>query len=173
VEGFTLWQPLRRQVQLVFAGVPFAAMVEVLPGGGARVTLEDAVHLLARGPDGWRVDGARMKAEMVVAAGVVTVFQGDGFAFDIPDPLRVAAAQGGGADLITAPMPGLVRAVFVAVGERVTAGARLAVLEAMKMEHALVAGRDGVVAEVLVDQGAQVAAGDPIVRLDTEAGRDG
>lgn len=173
LEGFTLWQPLRRRVQLVFAGVPFAAMVEVLPGGLARVTLEDAVHLLARGPDGWRVDGARITADIVVAEGVVTVFQGDGFAFDIPDPLRIATAQMGGADLIVAPMPGVVRAIFVSVGEPVTAGARLALLEAMKMEHALVAGRDGVVAEVLVEQGAQVAAGDPIVRLCAEANGDG
>jgi 3-methylcrotonyl-CoA carboxylase alpha subunit len=56
-------------------------------------------------------------------------------------------------------MPGLVKAVFVSAGRTVAKGARLAVLEAMKMEHVLTAGRDGVVAEVLVAEGTQVEAG--------------
>jgi len=40
------------------------------------------------------------------------------------------------------------------------------VLEAMKMEHTLVAARDGVVAEVLVDAGMQVEAGAALIRLE-------
>ena len=43
-------------------------------------------------------------------------------------------------------------AVFVAAGQAVAAGDRLAILEAMKMEHTLTAARDGVVAEVLALQ---------------------
>jgi len=65
-------------------------------------------------------------------------------------------------------MPGLVKAVFVAAGDRVERGARLAVLEAMKMEHVLTSGRDGVVAEVLAAEGAQVEAGAPLILLETE-----
>ena len=49
------------------------------------------------------------------------------------------------------------------------AGERLAVLEAMKMEHSLLAIRDGVVAEVLVEEGAQVEAGAALVQLEPEA----
>jgi 3-methylcrotonyl-CoA carboxylase alpha subunit len=67
-------------------------------------------------------------------------------------------------------MPGLVKAVFVAAGQAVAKGARLAVLEAMKMEHVLTAGRDGVVGEVLVGEGTQVEAGAPLILL--EAGED-
>ena len=53
-------------------------------------------------------------------------------------------------------------------------GDRLAVLEAMKMEHALIAGRDGVVAEVRVQPGAQVAAGAVLIVLaDVVGGADG
>jgi 3-methylcrotonyl-CoA carboxylase alpha subunit len=52
----------------------------------------------------------------------------------------------------------------------VAKGARLAVLEAMKMEHVLTAGRDGVVGEVLVGEGTQVEAGAPLILL--EAGED-
>ncbi|MDH3264126.1 MAG: acetyl-CoA carboxylase biotin carboxyl carrier protein subunit, partial [Paracoccaceae bacterium] len=68
-----------------------------------------------------------------------------------------------------APMPGLVKAVFATAGAEVAAGARLAVLEAMKMEHTLTAPRDGVVAEVLVAPGAQVEAGAALVRLEEVA----
>ena len=66
-------------------------------------------------------------------------------------------------------MPGLVRALFAKAGQAVKAGERLAVLEAMKMEHSLLAIRDGVVAEVLVDEGAQVEAGAALVQLEPEA----
>jgi pyruvate/2-oxoglutarate dehydrogenase complex dihydrolipoamide acyltransferase (E2) component len=55
----------------------------------------------------------------------------------------------------------------------VAKGARLAVLEAMKMEHTLSAGRDGVVAEILAGAGSQVEAGAPLIRLEEEdAGAD-
>ncbi|VVT09491.1 acetyl/propionyl/methylcrotonyl-CoA carboxylase subunit alpha [Erythrobacter sp. EC-HK427] len=57
---------------------------------------------------------------------------------------------------ILAPMPGKVIAVDVSEGQAVTAGQRLLVLEAMKMEHALTAPFDGVVAELSASEGAQV-----------------
>jgi 3-methylcrotonyl-CoA carboxylase alpha subunit len=68
-------------------------------------------------------------------------------------------------DIIRAPMPGLVKALFVAQGQEVTAGTPLAILEAMKMEHTLTAPRDGMGAEVLAQAGAQVEAGAALVRL--------
>jgi len=52
----------------------------------------------------------------------------------------------------------------------VVQGDCLMILEAMKMEHSLKASRTGVVAEVLIEQGQQVAAGDALIRLDEEAG---
>jgi 3-methylcrotonyl-CoA carboxylase alpha subunit len=57
---------------------------------------------------------------------------------------------------IIAPMPGKVIAVDVAEGDAVTAGQRLMVLEAMKMEHALTAPFDGNVTGLSVEQGSQV-----------------
>ena len=53
--------------------------------------------------------------------------------------------------------------------QSVKEGDRLAVLEAMKMEHALLASRDGTVAEVLVEAGSQVEAGAALIRLEDEA----
>jgi 3-methylcrotonyl-CoA carboxylase alpha subunit len=166
VAGFTLWAPLKRTVGLVHAHETVTATVEVLPGSAARVTLEGAVHKVARDADGWRVDGARVDADMVADDGSVTVFMGDGHGFERVDPLAAAAAGPGGAGRVEAPMPGLVKAVFVAAGDMVTAGDRLAVLEAMKMEHSLTAGRDGVVGEVLVEAGAQVEAGAALIVLE-------
>jgi 3-methylcrotonyl-CoA carboxylase alpha subunit len=57
---------------------------------------------------------------------------------------------------IIAPMPGKVIAVDVAEGDTVTAGQRLMVLEAMKMEHALTAPFDGTVTELNASEGEQV-----------------
>ena len=65
---------------------------------------------------------------------------------------QASAADGA----IIAPMPGKVIAVDVAEGQAVTAGQRLMVLEAMKMEHALTAPFDGVVDGLAVSAGSQV-----------------
>jgi 3-methylcrotonyl-CoA carboxylase alpha subunit len=65
---------------------------------------------------------------------------------------QASAADGA----IIAPMPGKVIAVDVAEGQSVTAGQRLMVLEAMKMEHALTAPFDGVIEGLTVSAGGQV-----------------
>jgi 3-methylcrotonyl-CoA carboxylase alpha subunit len=61
--------------------------------------------------------------------------------------------------LVRAPMHGKVLAVLVEPGATVTRGQRLAIIEAMKMEHTLTAPIDGVVAEIAVAPEAQVAEG--------------
>ena len=66
---------------------------------------------------------------------------------------------------ILAPMPGRVTAVDVVPGEAVTKGQRLLTLEAMKMEHALTAPFDGVVAALHTTPGAQVAVDALLVRI--------
>jgi biotin carboxyl carrier protein len=62
-------------------------------------------------------------------------------------------------------MQGTVVKVLVAVGDAVTAGQPVVVLEAMKMENQLMAERDGVVESVRVAPGASVGAGDVLVEL--------
>jgi biotin carboxyl carrier protein len=62
-------------------------------------------------------------------------------------------------------MPGRIVGISVAVGERVKKGQALVALEAMKMEHGLVAPFDGVVAELPVRAGEQVAEGVLVVRI--------
>lgn len=63
-------------------------------------------------------------------------------------------------------MPGKVIAVDVAAGQSVTKGQKLLTLEAMKMEHSLVAPFDGVVAELNASEGAQVQVEALLVRIE-------
>ncbi len=161
--GFALWSPLLRTVALD----GLTAGVEVLAPGHARVTIDGAVADCRLIVGGWWVNGRPSGARIVLTPGRVSVFGPGAFHFDLTDPLdRATQAAGGG--LTLSPMPGLVKAVFVTAGQAVAAGDRLAVLEAMKMEHTLTAARDGTVAEVLAEAGSQVEAGVALIRLEEE-----
>ncbi len=80
--------------------------------------------------------------------------------------LSLVAAQdahaGGG---LNAPMPGKVVSFDVKAGDKVTKGQRVAVMEAMKMEHAITAPADGTVGELLYAAGEQVAEGAALLTL--------
>jgi geranyl-CoA carboxylase alpha subunit len=78
-------------------------------------------------------------------------------------PEGVDAAAGG---TVVAPMHGLLLAIEVSENETVIKGQRLAVLEAMKMQHEITAPGDGVVVEAPGVAGRQVAAGDVMVVLE-------
>ncbi len=162
--GFTLWAPLRRAVLL--EGHMTTLSVEA--PDRVRVEIDGAVHDCVLKSDGWWVDGAKTGAHVVTHAGGISVFARGAHYFNAIDPLARVAEVSGGGGLTLAPMPGLVKAVFVAPGQEVAAGERLAVLEAMKMEHTLLAGRAGVVAEVLCAPGVQVEAGAALIRLEVE-----
>lgn len=69
---------------------------------------------------------------------------------------------------IVAPMHGKVLAIEVAKGDRVQKGQRLAVVEAMKMEHALHAHANGTVTEVLAEVGSQVAEGTRLLVIEAD-----
>jgi 3-methylcrotonyl-CoA carboxylase alpha subunit len=163
LRGFHLWQPPRRSVILE----EFSAVVEVLAPETFRVVIGGESGLCER-RDGWWIGGEKLRARLVVDAAGIHVFAGRGWHFRCHDPLA-RASEGPASGLTLSPMPGLVKAVFVDAGQQVTAGDRLAVLEAMKMEHTLTAARDGRVAEVLAAPGAQVEAGQPLIRLEEEA----
>ncbi|RDG36733.1 acetyl/propionyl/methylcrotonyl-CoA carboxylase subunit alpha [Streptomyces corynorhini] len=85
---------------------------------------------------------------------------GDSWHVQDHDPVEAAlrgAAAGAGAGSLTAPMPGTVTVVKVAVGDEVTAGQSLLVVEAMKMEHVISAPVAGTVSELDVTPGSTVA----------------
>ncbi|TWV42683.1 ATP-grasp domain-containing protein [Streptomyces misionensis] len=84
---------------------------------------------------------------------------GDAWQVRDHDPVADSLSQAAhaGADSLTAPMPGTVTVVKVAVGDEVTAGQSLLVVEAMKMEHVISAPHAGTVAELDVTPGTTVA----------------
>ncbi|HET6940726.1 MAG TPA: acetyl/propionyl/methylcrotonyl-CoA carboxylase subunit alpha [Sphingomicrobium sp.] len=89
---------------------------------------------------------------------VVAFYEGNAYEFDL---VARGSVGGHGIDngVIAAPMPGKVVAVEVSKGETVAKGQRLLTLEAMKMEHGLIAPFDGTVTELSAQTGAQVSEG--------------
>ncbi|MHA6325591.1 acetyl/propionyl/methylcrotonyl-CoA carboxylase subunit alpha [Roseivivax sp. CAU 1753] len=165
-QGFALWQPLTQRVVLSRDGEDIVLGVSARGPDRVEIGMPGATVLAERQAGRWRFDGA--PASGAVRHGDrVTVFAHHGLDFDIVDPLA-RAANAHSPDVIEAPMPGRVVRVLVAAGAEVAAGDRLAVLEAMKMEHALTAGRAGIVAEVMVREGDQVEAGAALLRLAAE-----
>ena len=95
---------------------------------------------------------------------VVVFYEGQAYQFDRSSRGSVGHGVADGA--ILAPMPGKVTSVEVSKGEKVANGQRLMTLEAMKMEHGLVAPFDGVVAELNAKAGAQVQVDAVLARIE-------
>ena len=73
---------------------------------------------------------------------------------------RVVQGQG---EPILAPIPGLIMEVRVKVGDAVSAGQIVSILEAMKMENSLTTHVSGTVKEICVEKGSEVSTGDVIL----------
>ena len=74
-----------------------------------------------------------------------------------------AASAGAGTGQVTVPMQGTIVKILVEIGQEVTAGEGVVVLEAMKMENSINADRSGTVSEIKVAPGDTVGAGDVVV----------
>jgi biotin carboxyl carrier protein len=77
-------------------------------------------------------------------------------------PVRQSAPEAGSAN---SPMPGQVLKILVELGQRISTGDPLLILEAMKMEHTMRASVDGVVEAILVIQGEVVGPGQTLVQI--------
>jgi 3-methylcrotonyl-CoA carboxylase alpha subunit len=84
------------------------------------------------------------------------------------DPLNAGASSGPASGRLTSPLPGRVVSVSVVVGDSVSAGQTLMVIEAMKMEHAIVAPAAGTVNAVHFTDGDQVDEGVELLGLAVE-----
>ncbi len=136
-------------------------------------TDDGAEHRIEAGDSGFRIDGEGPfapdpRATLVPGEGGPEArLAGRAWRFAAENPGWSGHSATGPADgSITAPMPGKVIGLYVHPGDKVLAGERLLVLEAMKMEHRLVAPFDARVAEVRVASGAQVAEGTLLVLLE-------
>ncbi len=165
--GFTLWAPLHRAVLLRWQEEILDMDVQVESAQRQQWQVSSDRLEAVKNGGVWTIDGKPLP-EVSVSGSTVTVFDAYGISFEIIDPLDRDSSAAGDTNVVEAPMPGLVKAVFAEAGQSVNEGDRLAILEAMKMEHALLAARDGIVAEVLAQAGSQVEAGAALVRLEEE-----
>lgn len=87
-------------------------------------------------------------------------------------PWRASGGAGGSASdgAILSPMPGRIISVSVAAGDAVVKGQKLLTLEAMKMEHSLIAPFDGTVAELNASEGGQVSEGVLLAKIEKAEG---
>jgi acetyl-CoA/propionyl-CoA carboxylase biotin carboxyl carrier protein len=127
---------------------------------------------------GGRLDGDRLvvtvdgitRAYAVALDGDTLWLGRDGHAWAVHEqgPVDAVAAETTGAGgPVRSPMPGTVTLVEVADGQTVTAGDRLVVVEAMKMEHVLTAPVDGVVRDLRAKAGATVAKDAVLLTVET------
>jgi 3-methylcrotonyl-CoA carboxylase alpha subunit len=151
-DGFSLGPQRQLDLDIMVDGHPRKA--HVVWRNGPHVTVEGvpAAH-----------DGVRI---VPAAGGVVAVGQGvqRHVALKTHDTVDVDHLDGDG--VVKAPMHGKVLAIFVEAGASVAKGERVAVVEAMKMEHALLAPHDGTVSEVAVAVGAQIAEGAKVLMIE-------
>jgi 3-methylcrotonyl-CoA carboxylase alpha subunit len=130
-------------------------------------------RLLARGErtDGgdWVADlgGERVHAAVVRRGREITIFAGGAsHRLELREFETVQDEEAGGR--LTAPMPGNVIEVLVKEGETVGKGQALMIIEAMKMEHTILAPAAGRVAEVRFAPGDQVKEGDQLIAFEVE-----
>ena len=132
---------------------------------------ESAIAEIGYGAGGLAVvvDGAApaLDARVVEAAdGVHVVRRGRQTVVRRVDFVAHDFGHADGDGLVTAPMHGKVVAIFVASGDKVAKGQRVAIIEAMKMEHTLTAPCAGNVTEIAVAAGAQVAEGARVMTIE-------
>ncbi len=161
LHGYAHFNPMSRKVLLAYDGTDIVTYVSTLPDGRFEVTLEGNKSCVLK-------VGTNDTAGATVAVwpGHITVFEnGCSFDFAISDPFARVAEIGEGTSSMRAPMPGLIKLVRVAHGNKVSKGQPLMLLEAMKMEHTIAATHDGVIQEI-VTEGTQVIDGMVLVRFE-------
>lgn len=163
--GFVIWAPLEQALTLQQGADLIDVAVTITGRSTVDVRIDDYVVKLTADRKYWSSNGHRRHA--IVHHDQISVFGPQTITFLQLNSLDRGGLPFGG-DTVTAPMPGLIQEVAVAIGDHVILGQRLVVLEAMKMEHILRAPRDGTVHRVLVTLGGQVSAGDVLVALDLE-----
>jgi biotin carboxyl carrier protein len=132
-------------------------MIEV----DAALTARDILSLLLGG------DAFEIKRERSLQGEIHLIIGSARYAVDVQDPrsLRTRRATAGteaGPQKVTAPMPGKIVRIMVAVGDDVKAGQGIVVMEAMKMQNEMKSPKDGRVQKILTSEGSTVNPGDTL-----------
>lgn len=140
-------------------------------GGSYRLHLNERVIPVALDGGVLRLDGQTHNVVAVTDGDLVHVhLDGETYTIQYTDPVQRHAGQSaaGANDVAAAPMPGTAISIGAAVGQSVARGDTLLVIESMKLETAIKAWRDGVVAAVHVAVGQTFDRGAPLVALEPE-----
>jgi 3-methylcrotonyl-CoA carboxylase alpha subunit len=191
-DGWQSHAETNRRFPLEFAGENHVAWLRYSHGGSMHLTWGDAAGPGAQSDAGtfefsvagnasnanstalnvtWQ--GQRITSQVVMQLGkpgqpaeLAHVFAAHGASrIRLINPLAHAEGAQDEKGGLTAPMPGKVVSFAVKVGDKVKAGQSLAVMEAMKMEHTIVAPKDGEVKELLYAPGDQIAEGAELLKL--------
>ncbi len=139
--------------------------IEVASDGSPTVQLAVAARFDADGRLDARIDGRRVSAGWLENRGALLAFaEGQSVRLEWDDHSRDVAREGHGGGL-RSPMPGQVLQILTSVGATVKRNQPLMIVEAMKMEHTIVAPADGVIEAILHAAGDRVAEGDQLLRL--------
>jgi 3-methylcrotonyl-CoA carboxylase alpha subunit len=161
-----------RRFAFEFQGEPGHADLAYLHDGALNLTVGNLTGKLtfAATPRGIDLDfaGQRLLVSVYAEGETDHVFSARGATRILAiDLLAHAGESHSETGRLTAPMPGKVLSFAVKAGDKVSKGQALAVMEAMKMEHTIIAPGDGVVAEVLYAPGDQVVEGAELLTLAT------
>jgi 3-methylcrotonyl-CoA carboxylase alpha subunit len=168
------WSPSGAIPQaLVFRDGPAERIVTARPdtAGGWLLQIGDREALAAgeRLEDGILaidLDGLRQRVILLEhGPEILIALDGDSWRLVEHDPLATRAGGDPAAGRLTAPMPGRVIRLFVETGGKVRRGEPLLIIEAMKMEHTIVAPADGVVAALGCGVGDLVEEGAALIEL--------
>ncbi|HXF87708.1 MAG TPA: biotin carboxylase N-terminal domain-containing protein [Xanthobacteraceae bacterium] len=156
-DGFSLSGPRVQTIPILVDGVQASATIRY--GGDGPVVAVDGA-------------GPALDARTFATADGVLVVRG-GWQSLVQWADRVARdfVHADGDGTVKAPMHGRLLALFVAQGDKVAKGQRLAIIEAMKMEHTIAAPCAGTVAEINTAAGAQVAEGARLMTIAPENGK--
>ena len=172
--GWHLGGASRRAIRKLLVQGRTVEIETIFEDGSLMLSVEGERHAL--GPVSW--DAGRLTIVMngtpcelyVHRSGTQLFLDVAGHHLVLAEPEFSGAAAAGPAEgALKAPMPGRVLKLEVSEGQRVSAGDRLMVLEAMKMEHIMRAPIAGRIADLSVAEGAQVREGDILCVLKPEA----
>ena len=131
----------------------------------AALTARDVLSVLVGG------DAFEIKRERSLRGDLHLVIGSARYAIDVQDPRSLRTRRAGpasedGPQKITAPMPGKIVRIAVAVGAAVKAGQGVIVMEAMKMQNEMKSPKDGKVQKILIAEGATVNPGDTLAVIE-------
>ena len=137
------------------------------PNGDVKITVDGQVfHFSDLGQSG-EMAWLKSKGSFKTAWGFKDDLAIEGIDYKVIDLKTSKRVKGSGSDEggMLSPMPGKVLKVLIKAGDSVKKGDSLIVMEAMKMEHTIKASEDGVIDQVLCEQGSLVDGGVPLCSM--------